>query len=89
MDMWKYFDITHRQHRVCNPMSLEKIEELIALLPLKPGRETIGTIPRKRGERLVERILRERDAARHPSPDHRMQDASSADLRHHEATPVR
>ena len=57
MDMWKYFDITHRQHRVCNPMSLEKIEELIALLPLKPGARVLD-IAAGKGEflfRLAER----------------------------------
>jgi len=37
MDMWKFFDITHREHILCNPMSLEKLEELITLLTLKPG----------------------------------------------------
>ena len=37
MDKWKYFDITHREHVFCNPMSVEKFEELIALLWLKPG----------------------------------------------------
>jgi len=37
MDMWKFFDITHREHILCNPTSLEKIEQLITLLPLKPG----------------------------------------------------
>ena len=37
MDMWKFFDITHREHILCNPMSLEKLEQLITLLPLKPG----------------------------------------------------
>ncbi len=37
MDQWKYFDITHREHVICNPTSLAKIEELIALLRLEPG----------------------------------------------------
>lgn len=37
MDMWKYYDITHREHVFCNPMSVEKFEELIALLRLSPG----------------------------------------------------
>jgi len=37
MDMWKFFNITHRDHILCNPMSLEKLEQLITLLPLKPG----------------------------------------------------
>jgi len=26
MDMWKFFDITHREHIVCNPSSIEKLE---------------------------------------------------------------
>ena len=37
MDIWKYYDITHREHVVCNPLSVEKLEELIALLRLEPG----------------------------------------------------
>jgi len=37
MDMLKYFDITHREHVLCNPMSVEKFQELIALLRLDPG----------------------------------------------------
>jgi SAM-dependent methyltransferase len=35
MDRWKYYDITHRDHVVCNPTSVEKLDELIALLDLK------------------------------------------------------
>jgi len=37
MDRWKYFDITHREHVLCNPLSVEKLEELIGLLRLAPG----------------------------------------------------
>lgn len=37
MDMWKYFGITHTDHRVMNPMSLGKISELIDLLRLPEG----------------------------------------------------
>ena len=37
MDKWRFFDITHREHTLCNPMSLEKIEQLVALLRLRPG----------------------------------------------------
>ena len=37
MDRWKYFDIIHRFHVVCNPTSLAKVEEIIGLLRLKPG----------------------------------------------------
>jgi SAM-dependent methyltransferase len=35
MNMWKYFDITHREHILCNPMSIAKFEELIDLLRLE------------------------------------------------------
>ena len=52
MDMWKFFDITHREHIVCNPMSLEKIEQLVALLPLKPGANVLD-IAAGKGEFLV------------------------------------
>jgi len=37
MDRWKFFDIAHREHVFCNPMSVEKFEELIALLRLEPN----------------------------------------------------
>jgi SAM-dependent methyltransferase len=37
MDMWKYFGITHRDHRLKNPMSLAKTKELIDLLRLPEG----------------------------------------------------
>ncbi len=34
MDRWKYFDITHRFHVLCNPTSIAKLDELIGLLRL-------------------------------------------------------
>lgn len=37
MDTWKYYGITHRGHLVCNPTSEAKLDELVQLLPLKPG----------------------------------------------------
>jgi cyclopropane fatty-acyl-phospholipid synthase-like methyltransferase len=37
MDTWKSYDITHRDHVVCTPTSVEKLDELIGLLDL--GRE--------------------------------------------------
>ena len=37
MDTWKYFAITHADHVICNPMSVERIEELVGLLDLAPG----------------------------------------------------
>ena len=37
MDRWKFFDICHRDHVVCNPLSLAKLDELVMLLDLSPG----------------------------------------------------
>ena len=37
MNLWKYFDIIHRKHLLCNPMHHEKFENIISLLPLKPS----------------------------------------------------
>lgn len=37
LDRWKFFDITHKNHVVCNPMSTVKIDEMIELLKLDPG----------------------------------------------------
>ncbi len=36
MDTWKYFDITHKNHIICNPSSLEKYQQLIDMLRLPP-----------------------------------------------------
>jgi SAM-dependent methyltransferase len=37
MDMWKFFGITHTDHTVMNPLSLEKTRELVSLLRLPKG----------------------------------------------------
>ncbi len=37
MDLWKFFDVSHRDHVVCNPTSVQKLDELIELLDLRPG----------------------------------------------------
>ncbi len=37
MDTWKFYDITHREHVVCNPTSEEKLARLVELLRLPPG----------------------------------------------------
>jgi SAM-dependent methyltransferase len=34
MDSWKFYDITHREHVVCNPTSQEKLARLVGLLRL-------------------------------------------------------
>lgn len=37
MDKRKYYTITHQNHVFCNPMSAEKFDELLELLPLEKG----------------------------------------------------
>ncbi len=37
MDRWKYFDITHHDHVLCNPTSIVKLQEMIELLALPDG----------------------------------------------------
>ena len=57
MDIWKFFDITHREHVICNPTSVEKFTELITLLRLEPGAKVLE-IATGKGEfiiRLAER----------------------------------
>jgi SAM-dependent methyltransferase len=57
VDNWKFFDITHREHIVCNPMSIEKLEELVALVRLRPDAHVLE-IAAGKGEfiiRLAER----------------------------------
>lgn len=37
MDPGKYYDITHRDHILCNPLSSAKVDEILGLLDLAPG----------------------------------------------------
>ena len=41
MEMWKFYDITHRDHIICNPTSEEKLEYLLELLRLPAGARVI------------------------------------------------
>ena len=41
MDTWKFFDITHSRHVVCNPTSEEKLDRLVELLQLPPGARVV------------------------------------------------
>lgn len=52
MDRWKFFDITHADHVICNPTSLAKLDELIGLLDLPP-RPRILEVAAGKGELLV------------------------------------
>lgn len=52
MDMWKFYDITHREHVVCNPVSEEKLARLVALLRLPTGAQVVD-IACGKGEFLI------------------------------------
>lgn len=41
MDMWKFFDVTHREHVVCNPTSAEKLSQLVEQLRLPAGARVV------------------------------------------------
>jgi len=41
MDKWKFYDITHKRHVLCNPMSLGKLDRLIRLIELPPEAKVI------------------------------------------------
>jgi len=52
MDMWKFYDITHREHVVCNPTSEEKLARLVDLLGLPTDAQVVD-IACGKGEFLI------------------------------------
>ena len=52
MDIWKYYDITHKKHIICNPMSKFKLDGLSLLLDIKTGSKVLD-IGCGKGEFLV------------------------------------
>ena len=52
MDIWKFYDITHRHHVVWNPMSAAKLDGVIELLKLERGARVVD-IACGKGEMLV------------------------------------
>ena len=52
MDLWKYYNITHKRHQLCNPLNAEKFERLCQLLQLKRG-ERVLDIACGKGEFLI------------------------------------
>lgn len=52
MDTWKFYDITHREHMVCNPTSSDKLARLVGLLRL-PADARVVDIACGKGEFLI------------------------------------
>lgn len=52
MDTWKFYDITHREHVVCNPTSEEKLARLVELVRLPTDARAVD-IACGKGEFLV------------------------------------
>ena len=52
MDTWKFYDITHREHVVCNPTSEEALARLVELLRLPPDARVVD-IACGKGEFLI------------------------------------
>ncbi len=52
METWKFFDITHKEHIICNPASLEKYQHLIDLLHLPPNANVLE-IAMGKGEFII------------------------------------
>ena len=57
VDRWNFFDISHRDHLVCNPLSSEKVDELVAVLDLSPGARVLD-IACGKAELLVRLVKR-------------------------------
>lgn len=52
MDIWKYYDITHTGHQICNPTSDEKLSTLVQLVRLPVGGSAVD-IACGKGEFLI------------------------------------
>ncbi len=52
MDMWKFYNITHSEHVVCNPTSDDKLARLVGLLRLPAGARVVD-IACGKGEFLI------------------------------------
>ena len=52
MDIWKYYDTTHKKHIICNPMSKDKLDRLFILFGLKPSSRVLD-IACGKGEFLI------------------------------------
>lgn len=52
MDIWKFYDVTHRKHVVCNPTNEEKLTHLVDLVQL-PTTARVVDIACGKGEFLI------------------------------------
>src|SRR5512140_3293522 len=52
MDTWKFYDITHREHVICNPTSEEKLTRLVELVRLSTDAQVVD-IACGKGEFLI------------------------------------
>jgi len=52
MDTWKFYDVTHREHVICNPTSEDKLVRLVGLLRLRPKARVVD-IACGKGEFLI------------------------------------
>ncbi len=52
METWKFYDITHRDHVVCNPTSVDKLDRIVQLLDL-PDEARVLDIACGKGELLM------------------------------------
>jgi SAM-dependent methyltransferase len=53
METWKFFDITHKEHVLCNPTSLAKFSRLVELVRLPQGARVLE-IATGKGELMVQ-----------------------------------
>ena len=52
MDTWKFFDITHHDHVICNPTNVARLDELVGLLDL-PSEPDVLDVACGKGEFLL------------------------------------